>query len=97
MDLRSASLPLDVQAIRRAREVVLFRIPLRFVTLEDLIAYKLARWEPIDQNDVRGVLETQQDHLDLEYLEAAVRGLAEEAGLPELLPRWIHLKEEILG
>ncbi|WP_376791207.1 hypothetical protein [Thermoflexus sp.] len=97
VDLRSASLQLDIQAIRRAREFVLFGIPLRFVAPEELIAYKLARWEPIDQNDVRGVLETQRDHLDLEYLEAAVRGLAEEAGLPELLSRWIHLREEILG
>ncbi|HXF69117.1 MAG TPA: hypothetical protein VNK89_04875 [Thermoflexus sp.] len=35
--------------------------------------------------------------LDFEYLKAAVRSLAEEAGLPELLPCWIHLKEEILG
>ena len=56
VDLRSASLQLDVQAIHRAQEFVLFGIP-----------------------------------LDLEYLEAMVRGLAEEAGFPELLPRWIHL------
>ncbi len=97
VDLRSASLQLDVQAIRRAREFVLFGIPLRFVAPEELIAYKLARWEPIDQNDVRGVLEAQRDHLDFEYLETAIRGLAEEAGLPELWLRWIHLKEEILG
>jgi len=97
VDLRQASFQLDREAIRRAREVELFGLALRVATPEDLIVYKLARWGPIDEQDVRAVLESQRGSLDWNYIEAAVRDLAQEADLPELLVRWSRLKEEIAG
>jgi hypothetical protein len=97
VDLRQASFRLDREAIRRAREVELFGLTLRLATPEDLIVYKLARWEPIDERDVRAVLESQRGSLDWTYIEAAVHDLAQEAELPELPVRWSRLKEEIDG
>jgi len=107
VDLRQASFQLDGEAIRRAREgelfglalrvAELFGLALRVATPEDLIVYKLARWGPIDEQDVRAVLESQRGSLDWNYIEAAVRDLAQEADLPELLVRWSRLKEEIAG
>mgnify|MGYP000100562108 CR=1 FL=1 len=97
VDLRQASFQLDREAIRRAREVELFGLALRVATPEDLIVYKLARWGPIDEQDMQAVLESQRGSLDWNYIEAAVRDLAQEADLPELLVRWSRLKEEIAG
>jgi hypothetical protein len=95
--LRQASFQLDQEAIWRAREVELFGLALRVATPEDLIVYKLARWEPIDERDVRPVLESQRGSLDWNYIEAAAHDLAQEADLPELPVRWSHLEEEIAG
>jgi len=97
VDLRQASFQLDQEAIWRAREVELFGLALRVATPEDLIVYKLARWEPIDERDVRAVLESQRGSLDWNYIEAAAHDLAQEADLPELPVRWSHLEEEIAG
>lgn len=97
VDLRVASFHLDREAIRRAREVSLFGLPLRFAAPEDLIVYKLARWDPIDQSDVRSILESQRAQMDVDYLEEMISSLAEEAGIPALWERWSHLKEEISG
>jgi len=95
--LHSASLSLDHRAIQRAREARLFGIPLGFVSPEDLMIYKLARWEPIDERDVRGILEGYRDRLDRDYIQVAVQELAQGIGFPELMERWNRLKEEIAG
>lgn len=97
VDLRMASFRLDREAIRRAREVSLFGVPLRFAAPEDLIVYKLARWDAVDQSDVRSILESQRDQIDMSYLEEMIRSLIEEAEIPALRERWSHLKEEISG
>lgn len=88
LDIRLASFSLDRAAIRRAQAVPLFGQPVRIATPEDLIVYKLARWEAIDREDVRHILQRFGDSLDAAYLEGQIHTLAQEAGLPALMERW---------
>ena len=94
VDIRLASFSLDRAAIQRAQEIPLFRHPLRVATPEDLIVYKLARWNAIDQVDVRHLLQRVGDSLDTAYLEDQIRVLMQEAGLPALMERWRSIKPD---
>lgn len=94
VDIRLASFSLDKAAIRRAQEIPLFGYPLHIATPEDLIVYKLARWNPIDQEDVRHLLRRVSDLLDAAYLEDQIRVLMQEAGLPTLMERWRSIKPD---
>lgn len=92
IDIRLASFSIDRAAIRRAQEIPLFGHPLRIATAEDLIVYKLARWNALDQEDVRHILARFGSSLDTAYVEEQIRLLAEEAGLPDLMARWTTIK-----
>lgn len=94
VDIRLASFSIDQAAIRRAQVIPLFGYPLRIATPEDLIVYKLARWEAIDQEDVRHILRRFGASLDAAYLEEQVRLLMQEAGLPTLMERWHAIKPD---
>lgn len=94
VDVRLASFSLDSAAIRRARKIPLFGYPLRIATPEDLIVYKLARWDAVDQADVRHLLRRVGDSLDILYLEEQIRVLMQEAGLPALMERWYSIKPD---
>jgi hypothetical protein len=91
-DVRLASFSLDRAAIRRAQVVPLFGCPLGIATPEDLIVYKLASWKAVDREDIRHILQCFGDSLDTAYLEEQIRLLSQEAGLPDLLERWISIK-----
>ena len=94
VDMRLASFSLDRAAIRRAQVIPLFGYPLRVATPEDLIVYKLARWEAIDREDVRHILRRFGASLDTVYLEEQVRILMQEAGLSTLMERWHSIKPD---
>ncbi len=88
IDLRMASFHLDYAAIQRATGIPLFGYPLRIATPEDLIVYKPARWEAIDREDVRHLVQVYGDSLDASYVETQARWLEQEADLPDLVERW---------
>jgi hypothetical protein len=91
-DVRLASFSLDRAAVRRAQVIPLFGCPLRIAAPEDLIVYKLASWQAIDREDIQHILRRFEDSLDTAYLEEQIRLLSQEAGLPDLLERWISIK-----
>ncbi len=91
IDLRMASFRLDYAAIQRATAIPLFGYPLRIATPEDLIVYKLARWEAIDREDVRHLVQVYRESLDSSYIETQARWLEQEADLPGLVERWHSL------
>jgi len=97
LDVRLASFTLDREAIRRARTFSLLGHSLRFSSPEDLVVYKLARWVPLDQEDVRHILRRFGPSLDWPYIEEQVHQLSQEAGLPELPERWLSLREQIVN
>lgn len=92
VDIRLASFSLDTSAVRRAQEMSIFGHAIRVATPEDLIAYKLARWDPVDREDVRHVIRRLKNALDIGYLKEQIRTLMEEAQLPDLLERWASVK-----
>ncbi len=94
VDVRLASFSLDSAAIRRAQKIPLFGYPLRIATPEDLIVYKLARWDAIDQADVRHLLRRVSGSLDTAYLEDQIHVLMQEAGLPTLMERWHSIEPD---
>ncbi len=88
LDIRLASFSLDQAAIRRAQTVPLFGHPIRIATPEDFIVYKLARWNALDQEDVRHILQRLGDAIDAAYVEEQIHLLSQEADLPDLMARW---------
>jgi len=80
VDIRIASYSLDAQAINRAKKISLFSVKLPIVTPEDLIVYKVARFELIDQMDIQAILVKHASTLDIKYLKAAAQSLSVETG-----------------
>lgn len=94
VDIRLASFSLDRAAIRRAQVIPLFGCPLRIATPEDLIVYKLAGGQAINHEDIRHILRRFRNSLDTAYLEEQIGLLGREAGLPDLMERWLSVKSE---
>ena len=92
VDIRLASFSLDASAVQRAQEMSIFGHAIRVATPEDLIVYKLARWDPIDQKDVRYIIRRLENALDVSYLEGQIRTLMKEAQLPDMMERWHSIK-----
>lgn len=80
VDLRLASFTIDNQALQRARRIKGFSI----ASKEDLIVYKLARFDYQDKADIKTVIDRQRK-IDLEYIETAAKQLAVEAKKPQIL------------
>ena len=87
-DLRLASYGIDAKALSRSILIAILKlgVTLRIVSPEDLIVYKLARFEDIDKRDIRGVVRTTE-MLDWPYIVEETNTLAGEIGKPELLVR----------
>jgi len=78
-DLRIANFTLDDNAINAAEEVRLDKlgVSLRVATPEDLIVYKLARYEPVDHADIKAIVSQYRD-LNWEYVREQAEILNEE-------------------
>ncbi len=75
-DLVFAGIPYEEAAIRRAVEVEVAGIGVRFCTAEDLIVYKLVAGRPRDLDDVEGVILRVGSKLDRAYLDPLVDQIA---------------------
>jgi hypothetical protein len=90
-DLRLASYGIDVEAIRRARTISLGDEVVRIAPPEEIIVYKLARFQGHDREDIRGILRTQKA-LDWERMEDLAEDLADQAEIPEIQDRLEQIK-----
>jgi hypothetical protein len=92
-DLRCARLTLDEHALNRAIETHLtqFGQTLNLATAEDIIVYKLARFDDQDRIDIRSIIQVQ-DRLDWKYIDSRTPELATETNRPELAPRLEEIK-----
>ncbi|TAK57714.1 MAG: hypothetical protein EPO24_09560 [Bacteroidetes bacterium] len=84
IDLRTASFILDKQAIRRATKQFLFDVNLPLVIVEDLIVYKLARFDEIDRSDIKSILIRHAKKIDQEYLIEVAKTLEKETGRTDI-------------
>ncbi len=80
VDLRLASYSIDMEAIKRAINVKIFGKNMRIATPEDMIVYKIARFEDIDKADIKGILQRFGKKLDLDYIRNLAKKLVEETG-----------------
>jgi len=80
VDLRLASYSIDMEAIKRAKSVKIFGMKLSIATPEDIIVYKIARFEDLDKADIKGIINRFGKKLDLGYIRNSAKKLAEETG-----------------
>jgi hypothetical protein len=90
VDVIFALLPFEVDAIRRARAVMLAGRAVRVVTPEDLVLMKIISERERDVADAEALTRRRIHEIDLEYLEPRVRDIATLLERPEILARW-HL------
>lgn len=85
-DLRLASYAIDGHALSRTQDLALeaFGETMSIATPEDVIVYKLARFDDIDKRDIRKMIEVQ-DSIDWSYVETNTEELSKEVNRPEMM------------
>jgi len=91
IDVVLARLAFEEEAIRRGVEVSLEGNPIRFVTAEDLILYKIVSERPRDREDVEGIVRRQAGRIDLEYLRPRIITLSLGLQRPNLVTEFEQL------
>ncbi len=79
VDVRIAHYSLDTNAIRRAKSYHLFSVRLPIASPEDLVAFKIARFNALDQSDIQAIF-AKQPKIDKSYLRIAAEQLVDETG-----------------
>lgn len=80
-------------AISRAQPIELYGHPVSIATTEDLMVMKTLAGRPQDDQDVRGMLIVQRDHIDWEYC-LRIAGELGEAVDQDLVGRLLRLRDE---
>lgn len=79
IDLLKPVVPILHQVLERSRMETFGKQPLRVADAEGLLLLKLIAFRPMDQEDIRGILLANAQHLDLEW----VRKEARDAGIDQ--------------
>jgi len=95
IDLRKASYSLDRKAIERAKNKRIFNISLKICSREDLIIYKLIRFQEIDIFDIKNVILRWKKRIDWQYIENSLQEFSKEIGSEEVLLNFEKIKELI--
>ncbi len=85
IDLRLSTYKIDENAIKRAKVKKLFNVPLKICSPEDLIIYKLLRFDEIDIFDIKNIILRRGKKLDWEYIDKEVKELAKETSNENLI------------
>jgi predicted nucleotidyltransferase len=56
-------------ALKRTKEVVIDKYPVKFASCEDIIIHKMVAGRAIDHEDIKSILTKNKDQIDLEYIE----------------------------
>jgi len=86
VDLLDAVIPFFRDAVGRAREEDIQGVRMRIASPEDLVALKMIAGREDDLRDIRGILATQGDALDLGHIRLAIAECCEE-GRAEVFER----------
>lgn len=84
IDLRLASYKIDIKAIERAEKQYVFDVHLPIVKVDDLIVYKLVRFDEIDQADIKAIVLRQKKKIHTNYLIKQIDQLVDETGRKEI-------------
>ena len=88
IDVIFALVPFELDAIRRAREVLIAGRTVKVVTAEDLVLMKIISERPRDVADAEAIVRRRTGDLDRSYLEPRIRELATALERQEILDQW---------
>lgn len=91
-DFRVAGYSVDLAAEKRVGKIGTAFGDMTLVSPEDLIVYKIGRFNQLDKDDVRSVIRKQKGLLDLKYVEKMTILTAKEAGIPQMVNRFAEVK-----
>lgn len=92
IDFVLATLPFELEAIRRARSVSVGNVEVKVIAPEDLVIEKSVATRARDHDDIVGILKRQGDKLDLDRLDSTIEGLAADMAEPGIAERWREAK-----
>jgi hypothetical protein len=95
VDLRVASFRLDYSAVETRQEVTIFGERIYICAPEELIVYKLARFSPLDVQDMRAILRTHKGNLNRERITELAKALSDEAGDADIAERWKEVQKAV--
>ncbi len=76
--LRAASFEYDFEVLKRARRIKIFGVNVYVARIEDLIVYKIARFDDIDKADIKSLI-FRTRKINRDYIEKAVLKLEKES------------------
>lgn len=79
------------EIIQRAVTKDIGGIPVRFISADDLIIYKVIAGRPRDLEDIRGILKRSKALLNFDKIEDNLRQIESAMGRSDLLPLWKSL------
>ncbi len=97
VDLRMAQYGIDYSALETRQRILLFDLPFFICAPEELIVYKLARFSPLDEEDIQGLLRVQGSGLSTRQVKQIARELSEEIDDPAILERWRNIRRRFAG
>jgi len=86
--------PFEREAVQNARKIIIERVPIYYISPEDLVVQKISAGRPRDIEDAKGVLLVQGKNLDLKKITKKLKVLAQGREEKEILDRWKRLKKE---
>jgi len=92
VDLLDATIPFFREVVERAREEDIQGVRMRIASPEDLVVLKMIAGREDDLRDIRGILATQGDALDLGRIRLGIAACCEEARA-ELFERLLAEKD----
>lgn len=93
VDFILATLPFELEAIKRARKINFEGIQMRIVAPEDFIIYKAISSRSQDYRDIVGVLR-RQDDLNIDKLDRDIQSWSAELEDPTIIDRWQNALKE---
>jgi len=95
IDLVFASLPFEIEAIRRSKSIMYFDIDLKVCTIEDLIIHKAISTRQKDWIDIEILIHDQRQIIDWPYLLKNCAELSDFLDRSEIIKNIRRLKDEI--
>lgn len=82
------------EIIGRAQSQDIGGVPVRFISANDLVVYKILAGRPRDLEDVRGIIGRSLGRLDFAGIENSLREIESAMGCSDLLPLWQQAKKD---
>jgi len=86
--------PYEMQAIKRAKEVIIGNYPVKFASCEDVIIHKMVAGRAIDDEDVASILVKNKNSIDLKYVKTWLSEFSKISEHKQILERFNRLLKQ---